>query len=244
MKIGITGSRGFIGSHIAAFVRAKKGTRVFSFDLPQQNMLDAAQVAAFIKDKDVIIHAAAVNRGTDTEVIAGTVVSTFNLIEAMRRLKKKPKLIFLSSVQAETDSLYGRAKLLAETMLQDYAQTHKAPIAVFRLANVFGEGCRPFYNSVIATFCHQLARGEKLAVNPSDKKFNFVYVNDVAALVVKEVGTRRAKPFYFKRVTSKDAFTVTELATLLTRLAKLPSARGLKSKFEKDLFATYQSYVQ
>ncbi len=242
--MGITGSRGFIGSHIADFVRAKKGVQIFSFDQPRQDMFDAAQLAAFVKDKDVIVHAAAVNRGTDTEVIAGTVVATYNLIAAVSRLKKKPKIIFLSSIQAETDSLYGRAKLLAEAMLEDYARTYKASVAVFRLTNVFGEGCRPFYNSVIATFCYNLARGEKLAVNPSNKKFGFVYVKDVAALVAKEIGAKRAKPFFFKRVASKQTFTITELATLLTKLAARSSARGLKSKFEKELFATCRSYAQ
>ncbi len=244
MKIGITGSRGFIGSHIADLMRTKKSVQIFSFDRPRQDMLDAAQLAAFVKGKDVIVHAAAVNRGTDTEVVAGTVVATHNLITAVLRLKKKPKIIFLSSVQAETDSLYGKAKLLSEAMLEDYARTYKAPVAVFRLANVFGEGCRPFYNSVVATFCYNLARGEKLAVNPSDKKFSFVYVKDVAALVAKEIGAKRAKPFFFKRIVPKQALTITELAALLTRFAKLPNARGLKSKFEKELFATCRSYAQ
>lgn len=243
MKIGITGARGFIGSHISKNLRATKGVKVFSYDLPESNLLDAAAVARFVKGKDVIIHAGAINRGTDTEVIAGTVIATYNLISAVSKLKRKPKIIFLSSIQAETETLYGVSKKMAETMLADFAKTCDVQVSIFRVANVFGEGCKPFYNSVVATFCYQLAHGESIAVNPNNKKFNFVYVGDLVSTIVKNATSAKKAPFYFTRVVSKNELTISELAGLLKRVVA-SEGRGLKSKFEKDLYKTYTTHKE
>ena len=243
MKIGITGARGFIGSHIAKSLRVIKGVKVFSYDLPESNLLDVTALSRFVKGKDVIIHAGAVNRGTDTDVIAGTVVATYNLISVIGKLKHKPKIIFLSSVQAETETLYGISKKLAETMLADFAKTCDVQVSIFRVANVFGEGCRPFYNSVVATFCYQLARGESVEVNPSSKRFNFVYVNDLVSEIVKNATSSKKTPFYFKRVISKNELTISELAASLKRIAA-SKGKGLKSKLEKDLYRTYLSHKE
>lgn len=242
MKIGITGARGFIGTHIVSRLREKKGVSIAECSRPACNMLDAQDVAQFVRGKDVIIHAAAVNRGTDTEVIAGTIVSVYNLISAASKQKKKPKIIFLSSIQAETETIYGQAKRLAEVMLEEYSKSYRAPVSIFRIANVFGEGCRPFYNSVVATFCHQLARGEAITVNPNNKKFNFVYVGDLADEIIKESFVARAKLFSFKRVTSKNELTIPALALLLKKIS-ISGGKGLKNSFEKKLYATYTSYI-
>ena len=243
MKIGITGARGFIGSHISESLRAQKGVKVFSYDLPESDLLDEAALARFVKGKDVVIHAGAINRGSDTEVIAGTVVATYNLISAVKKLKHKPKIIFLSSVQAETETLYGVSKKLAETMLADFAKTCDGQVSIFRVANVFGEGCRPFYNSVVATFCYQLARGESVAVNPGDKRFNFVYVRELVSEIVKNALSTKKMPFYFKRVVSKNELTISELAASLKRIAA-SKGKGLRTKFEKDLYKTYLSHKE
>ena len=128
-------------------------------------------------------------------------------------------------------------------MLGDFAKRVAVPVSIFRLTNVFGEGCRPFYNSVVATFCHQVASGEKLTVHPDsrNKKMNLVYARDVVMMVAKEVFTKRKNMFYFKRVSSTSEITVGELAELIE---SFKSGRPkLKSKFHKDLYRTYLSYV-
>lgn len=242
LKIGITGSKGFIGSHIAAALE-NLGAELSFFDLPKNDLLKpGGNLENFAKDKDVIIHAAAVNRGTDTEIIIGNVVAVYNLISAIKKLKNKPKLIFLSSIQAETETLYGKSKRLAEIILEDFSNKTKTPVSIFRLTNVFGEGCRPFYNSVIATFCHQAANGKELAVDQGskNKKLNLLYIGDVVKIIVKETFAFRKQLFYLKKIDSKNEISVADLAELIRSFKNKPK---LKSKFEKDLYKTYLSYL-
>ncbi len=242
LKIGITGSNGFVGSHIVSILK-KRGAELSFFDLPKNDLLKPGKnLENFVKDKDAIIHAAAVNRGSDEEIISGSVIATYNLISAIKKLKKWPKLIFLSSIQAETETLYGKSKRLTEIMLEDFSERTKTPISIFRLTNVFGEDCRPFYNSVVATFCYQAAKGKELTINPEskNKKINLIYVGDVAQIIAKETFINRKNQFYFKRVDSKNEISVGDLAKLIQNFKNKPK---LKNKFEKDLYKTYLSYL-
>lgn len=242
--IGITGSKGFIGKHLSAEFK-KRGLTIPVFDLPENNLLNPKEnnLKKFIKENDIIIHAAAVNRGTDTEVISGSVVAVYNLISAMEKIKSRAKIIFLSSIQVETDTLYGKSKRLAEIMLEDFSNRTKVPVSIFRLTNVFGEGCNPFYNSVVATFCYQIANGKELTIDPEskNKKINLIYIGDIVKIITKEVFIRRKNSFYFNRILSKNEIVVGDLARLIQlfkNIKKLP-----KLKFHKDLYKAYLSYV-
>ncbi|MBU1704257.1 MAG: NAD-dependent epimerase/dehydratase family protein, partial [Nanoarchaeota archaeon] len=163
MNIAVTGAEGFIGTHLVNLLK-KKGLNIFCFDESKHSLFDPASLKEFVSNKDVIIHLAAVNRDKDTGIIAGSVCTTYNLILAMKRAKSEAKLIFASSIQAETESVYGLSKRLAEIMLKDLSEELKKPVTVLRMTNVFGEGCRPFYNSVVATFCHQVAHSEEISI--------------------------------------------------------------------------------
>lgn len=252
LKIGITGSKGFIGGHIAAVLK-NKGIGLSFFDLPKNNLLKSGKnLENFVKNKDVIIHAAAVNRGTDMKIIAGNAVATHNLISMMEKYlsaeakakagKKHTKLIYLSSIQAETETLYGKSKRLAEIMLEDFSKRNKIPISIFRLTNVFGEGCKPFYNSVVATFCYQAANGKELTVNreSKNKKINLIYVSDVVKDIIKETSASRKNTFYFKKIDSKNEISVGNLADLIKSFKN--NKFKAKNKFHRDLYKTYLSY--
>jgi len=243
LKIGITGGKGFIGKHLAAALKEKKGIKISYFDLPENNLLTpGVSLKKFVKNNDVIIHAAAVNRGTNTEVIAGSVVAVYNLVEEIEKNKSRAKFIFLSSIQAETETLYGKSKKLAEIILEDFSRRNKAPVSIFQLTNVFGEGGRPFYNSAVATFCHQVAKGQKLTVHPQsrNKKINLIYIGEVADTIVKEVFTKRTQKFYFKKVISKNEIKVGDLAKLIESFKhEKPKS---KNKLNQDLYKTYLSY--
>lgn len=242
MKIGITGSSGFIGKHLVDALGKKKNINLSHFDLPKYDLLNPDSLKSFVKNKNIIVHTAAVNRGTDKEIIAGSVVATYNLISAMEKFNNKTKLIYLSSIQAETNTVYGLSKKLTEIMLEDFSQEYKTPVTIFRLTNVFGEDCCPFYNSVVATFCHQVTNNKKIIIKNGDKKINFIYVNDVIKKIVKEIFAKRKKIFYFKKVDSKNTITIKNLAHLIKSFKNLKNPKKLKSKFYRDLYKTYLSY--
>jgi UDP-2-acetamido-2,6-beta-L-arabino-hexul-4-ose reductase len=57
-------------------------------------------------------------------------------------------------------------------------------VRVFRLPGVFGKWCRPHYNSVVATFCHCVARGEPINVSDPARVLDLVHVGDVVRAFV------------------------------------------------------------
>jgi len=245
MRIGITGNQGFIGKNLVVALTNKKYKLSF-FDLPQNDLLNPKKnyLKKFVSNNDVIIHTAAVNRGSDTEIIAGSIVAAQNLISAMEKYGSKAKLIFLSSSQAENETIFGMSKKLTEIMLEDFSKRNKSPVAIFRLTNVFGEGCKPFYNSVVATFCYQVANNQKLMVKNGSKEFNFIYIEDVVKILIKEISARRKKPFYFKRVSSKNIISIQKLAKLTQTFKSLENPGKLRNRFYKDLYNTYLFYAK
>ncbi len=243
MRVGITGASGFIGSHLREELNIKEGVRVSACDVPKCDLLKPEATSAFVKGKDIIIHTAAVNRGTDAEVIVGSVVVTHNLLSAMERTKHKPKIIFLSSIHAKGDTVFGLSKRLTEVMLRDFSEQQGVPVTIFRITNVFGEGCRPFYNSVVATFCYQAAQGERLTVKDGKNNLRLIYIGDVVDVISREITTHRKHPLFFKEVSSRNIVSIADLARIIGSFRKLKDKKLLKSKFHKDLYRTYCSYV-
>ncbi len=244
LSVGITGGNGFIAHHLAAAL-ANKGVETSLLTREQHNLLTPhGYLDEFMSNNTAVVHTAAVNRGTDEEIIAGTVIPIYNLLQAAKVSKIRPKIIFLSSTQAETDTVYGKSKWLAEKMLEDCSRREGFKNSVFRIANVFGENGRPFYNSVIATFCHQAAKGEQFTVNPSKQTFNFVYVGDVVKRIIQEVAAKREENFFFERVISKNEISVPDLAQTIQSFSNVQNIDELKSQFHKDLYRTYCSYLK
>lgn len=246
IKIGITGSRGFIARHIIESLKtSKRKIRLSYFDLPNGNILNPAALKRFVKKKDIIVHAAAVNRGNDTEVIAGSVVGTYHLVSAIADAKQKPKIIFLSSSKASLNNIYGSSKRLAEKMLEDFSKRNSVPVTIIRLPNIFGEGAKTFYNSVVATFCFQAARGDALTVHGAskNKKIKLVYVKDAAKVIAGDILKERRNKFVFKTMRPSQKITVGNLAKLIQSFRLLKNTKSLKSKFYKDLYKTYLSYA-
>lgn len=238
IRIGITGSGGFIGGNLVRAFK-NKGYPVNYFDLPGGNLLNPNRISLkkFIKNSDIIIHAAAVNRGTDTEVIVGSIVTTYNLIKGIGETKSNAKIIFFSSTQAELDNVYGRSKRLTEILLEDFNRKNNSSVTIFRLPNVFGEGGRPFYNSVAHTFCYQIANNQRPVIL-IDKKTSFVYIGDLIKIIEKEITVRKKKTFNFKTIES-DKIMVSDLLKLIHSFKKIKNFSELKSKFHRNLYKTY-----
>ena len=246
MKIGITGSSGFIAQNlIKALHNSKKKVRIFYFDLPNDNILNPKSLKSFVKNLDIIVHTAAINRDSDAEIIAGSVVGTYNLVAAMKDRKKKPKIVFLSSTQAALDNVYGLSKRLAEKMLEDFSRRNRAPVTILRLTNVFGEGAKPFYNTVVATFCYQTVHNKKPTIHKEgkNKKLNLIYVKDLAKIIFNEIFKKNKDGFSFKKIAANNEITVGNLAKLIQSFKLLKNSAPLKSRFYKDLYKTYLFYA-
>ena len=118
---------------------------------------------------------------TEKEFIEGNVDFTQTLCHLLEHTGRKIPVICSSSTQAVMDNPYGESKRGSENILLDYQKKTGSPVYVFRLPNVFGKWSRPEYNTVVATFCHNIGRGLPVQVNNRDAELNFAYIDDVVA---------------------------------------------------------------
>lgn len=177
MKTGITGWRGFIGSHLA-----KRVSNPVLFD---GNMTYLPHVMKFVENCDRIYHIAGMNRSSDAgSILRNNLVSAGNLVLATKLLGVSPEIVFASSKQVEwnPNSEYGITKMLEENIIRKASKW-----CIFRIPNVYGPGCKPFYNSVVATFCHQIAHGEPCTTHRPFAVREFVYIDDVVDALVNPV---------------------------------------------------------
>lgn len=229
-KVLITGSKGFIGKHIAEALGGK--VEIQECDLPECDLLKPIKGI----DADVVIHVAAIDKVEEWKIVEYNIRIAYNLVSALK--ESKPRLIYLSSIHAKNpQNAHGLSKQAIEIILKSYCQEHKIPLTIFRPTNAFGEGCKPFYNSVVATFCYQVANGEKVRGGGFNKEIILIYVKDLAKIVAKE--TTEKKPFCLKEITSGNRITIGQLLKLIRSFKQGKKPEG---KFQKDLYRTYRTY--
>ena len=210
MRIGITGSSGFLGSHLTMALKQYNDIEV---TVLQRNSLGSFptinELTSFVHDLDLIYHVAGVNRGTNEEILRGNVEATFNLIEAIKKSKNSfPRIVYTSSSQVykplvqsrkiineshktEPTTLFGVTKKTAEDLIRVSGFEH----IILRISNIYGPGCCPDYNSVIATFCHRAINGDTITIDgDGNQKRDFIYVGDAIRAIVL-AGTKEEKFF-------------------------------------------------
>jgi UDP-2-acetamido-2,6-beta-L-arabino-hexul-4-ose reductase len=175
-RVGITGSSGFLGWHLRTFLYGIDDIEVVPGD--RQTFSGPEQLDAFVRSSDVIIHLAAMNRGADEEVFRTNLRLTGDLIVACERSGHRPHIVFASSTHIYRDTAYGRAKRICAEKLAKWAAESGGQFTNLILPNIFGEGGRPFYNSVVATFSHQLATGEASVIH-EDRQIELIHAQEV-----------------------------------------------------------------
>ena len=159
-KIGITGQKGFVGSHLynTLGLFPEEFERV---DFQKEYFEDETKLDDFTSKCDVIVHLAAMNRHESEQVIYETNVRLAqNLVESLKRTKATPHVLISSSTQEERGNLYGQSKREGREAIAQWANEHGGKVTGLIIPNVFGAFGKPYYNSFIATFCYQLTRGE------------------------------------------------------------------------------------
>lgn len=173
--IAVTGSGGFIGKNLG--IRLAEAGHVM---VPVPHHVDATALTALLAEVDFVVHLAGVNRPeTEAEFETGNAGMARRLAEALVGVGRPIPLVYSSSIQAERDNPYGRSKRVAEDVLRTYGEQTGAPVHIWRLQNVFGKWCRPNYNSVVATFSHNIAHGLPIQINDPSAGVQLVYIDDV-----------------------------------------------------------------
>ncbi len=246
IEVLITGAKGFIGKNLVVHLDNRSDIHLHKFD--HGDSLESLELA--LKSSEVVFHLAGVNRPTDmAEFAQGNRDFTGKMLEILRRLDRSPLFMLTSSIQAELDNPYGKSKKEAEELILEFYKDTPEQVYIFRLTNVFGKWCRPFYNSVVATFCHQLSHGEEIRIDDATKQIEFVYIDDLVSTCLSIVeGNFKGssnRPF----VTMQPTYRV-ELGDLADRLRFVASIRktgllpDLFDPMNKYLYATYLSYLE
>lgn len=242
MKVLVTGANGFIGKNLVSHLIENKDLEVLQFTRDD----DITVLEKLVVQSDFIFHLAGVNRPEDPEEFKkGNRDLTRLICQILRESTKIIPILFSSSIQAEMENDYGQSKLEAEEELIGWAKEYDAPVYIFRLPNVFGKWSRPNYNSVVATFCHNIARDIPININNRDSPITLVYIDDVIDCFEAVFNGSKKSGFYLT-VEPQYKTTVGELADQLVQFKNsrktLISAR-VGSGFLRALYSTYISYL-
>jgi UDP-2-acetamido-2,6-beta-L-arabino-hexul-4-ose reductase len=174
MRIVVTGANGFIGKNLCIRL-IEENFEVF----PISRQTSGEDVNDYIQQADLVIHLAGINRPIHTDQFSENQNITRGICETLSQVGKPVPIIFASSTQALLNNPYGVSKLAAEKLLIDYGNATGAPVHILRLTNVFGKWARPSYNSVIATFCHNLANDLPIQIDNPNSELRLLYIDDL-----------------------------------------------------------------
>ena len=243
----ITGAGGFVGKNLVATLRMAGYTDLMLFekDDTPETLADYCRRAAFV------VHLAGINRPTDpSEFYTGNAGLTDTLLANLEAAGNTAPVLVTSSTQAELDNDYGKSKRQAEEAIFAHRRRTGATVYVFRMPGVFGKWCRPNYNSVVATFCHNVAHGLPIQVRDSAFSLPLVYIDDVVACILAAFDgdvmmDRSATPICHMHPIHE--VTLGRLAELIQGFAagrtSLAVPDLVPGSFEKKLYSTYLSYL-
>jgi UDP-2-acetamido-2,6-beta-L-arabino-hexul-4-ose reductase len=249
IKIGITGQAGFIGSHLynELGLNPEKYERI---PFEDHYFADLNLLFSFVKQCDVIIHLAGVNRHQDqNELYRINLELVTTLINSLEHENVNPHIIFSSSIQEQSDNLYGKSKMDGRILFEDWARKHNASFTGLVIPNVFGPFCLPNYNSFIASFCHKLIHNQKTEII-ADNGVDLIFVSSLCRYILQdidEIQNSQNSSIKIKNIQPDFSKKVSEILVTLNTYREQYIEQGIipviSSMNEINLFNTFRSYV-
>ena len=244
MNVLVTGAKGFIGQNLIEQLKRLDNVNIYEFD--KDDSFD--MIENLIIKTDFIFHLAGINRPREIEefykVNSGL---TADLINVIQKNKLRIPILITSSIQIEKDNDYGKSKLEAENILLKYTNDNSAPIYIYRLPNVFGKWSRPNYNTVIATWCYNMANGIDITINDRTSELSLVYIDDVMSEFIKSLlSLNRDVKITHYNIPTVYKITLGEIYDLLNKFVsnrKTLIIPEVGTGFERALYATYLSFL-
>lgn len=243
MKILVTGARGFVGKNLIAELSNRGYKEVYKFDIDT----DKSLLDEYAKNCEFVFHLAGVNRPKDEkEFMEGNFGFTSELLNLLKKHNNKAPILITSSIQAERDNPYGNSKRAGEELLLSYSKETGAKALVYRLANLFGKWSRPNYNTVVATFCYNIARDLDIQVNTPQAELTLCYIDDVVDEFIKALEGNPTKNNKYCDVSVVHEIKLGDLADRIKSFKDIRnnlSIPNMEDTLTKKLYSTYLSFL-
>jgi len=243
MDILITGANGFVGKNLVATLKQKDDINLFLYTRGSS----VTDFDTYTKNADFVFHLAGVNRPeNDEEFIEGNANLTKDLLNKLVEHDNTVPVLLSSSIQAKLDNPYGKSKKIAEDLVLEYGEDNNVKTYVYRLPNLFGKWSKPNYNSVIATFCYNLARDIDITVDDPNTELTLAYIDDVIEEFINAMNGNDTKEGKYNIIPTTHTVALGEIADLIKLFKESRSNRkipNLNDTFTKKLYSTYLNFL-
>lgn len=255
MNILVTGAKGFVGKNLVAQLcnirdGKAKNYAVGSDIVVWEYDIDSTpeQLDEYCAQADFVFNLAGVNRPKEqSEFMKGNFGFASTLLETLKKHGNTCPVMISSSIQAALDNPYGESKRAGEQLMFDYAHETGARVLVYRFPNLFGKWCRPNYNSVVATFCNNIANDLPITVNDPNVVLTLAYIDDVVEELIAALSGNEHRRDEFCFVPQEHKVSLGEIVDLLHSFRDMPRTLGVPDltpgSFAKKLYSTYLSYL-
>lgn len=243
MNILVTGAKGFLGKNLTAELKNRGYSKIFEYN----GDTDLSLLDKYTKKCDFIFHLAGVNRPkNEEEFMEGNFQLTLQLLELLKKHNNKAPILFTSSIQAIKDNPYGKSKKAAEEILFKYSRELNVKTFIYRLPNLFGKWSKPNYNTVVATYCHNIARGLDIKINDPNAEINLCYIDDVLAEFTRALDGNPTIEDEYCYIPVTHTIKLKKLADLIKSFKETRenlSIPNMNDELTKKLYSTYLSFL-
>jgi UDP-2-acetamido-2,6-beta-L-arabino-hexul-4-ose reductase len=243
MKILVTGANGFVGKNLIAELNNRGYKEIYKFDIDTDKFL----LDEYAKKCEFVFHLAGVNRPKDEkEFMEGNFGFTSELLNLLKKYNNKSPILITSSIQAERGNPYGNSKRAGEELLFDYSNETGAKALVYRLPNLFGKWSKPNYNTVVATYCYNIARSLDIQMNNPEAELTLCYIDDVIDEFIRAL---EGNPTKTNEYCSVPVVHQIKLGELADRIKSFKDSRNnlsipnMEDTLTKKLYSTYLSFL-
>mgnify|MGYP001386311908 CR=1 FL=1 len=239
MNILVTGSDGFIGKSLVRYLRLNTSHNVFEFS--RRHTFEDLEKSIFKIDK--VFHFAGSNQWHNINELEKVNISLTRKLCGILKKNSNIELYFGSSIQVFLKNPYGESKKNAEDICLELERVFKNRVYILRLPGIFGSGCKPNYNSVVATFCYNVSNNYPLKIINPNKVIDLIFVDDLCEqlndLIIKSDNEQ------FIKMRNKYKISIKELAKSIKefgRSSNNPEKIKKMGPLKNNLYKTYLSF--